>query len=213
MGIDPRTPIDVTQNDEPTVADNDMNALVDRALKQRPDVKMAEDNLLSAEHGVKAARTTNAPVLSGNLALGTSGPTIPTTNDAFSFGFSINWNPFDGGFTAGKVKEARADQAIAASQALGVKLSVISDVSQAYTLLRHDELRVLSAKNSVANATEGLRIAVGRFSSGLGIFLDIITAESALESAESDLTLATMSVDDDRSALAHAIGAPVPTTP
>ena len=112
-----------------------------------------------------------------------------------------------------KIKQAKAEQAIAASQLQGAKLSVISDVSQAYVLLRNDEQRVLSAKHAVTNGNEGLRIAVGRFSSGLGIFLDIITAETALESAESDLTTATMSVDQDRSALAHAIGEPVPTAP
>ena len=212
MGIDPRTPIDVTQDDEPIVADHDMNALVDKAIKQRPDIKAAGDNLTSTEHGVKAARTTNAPVLSGSITLGTSGNGLPTTNDALAVGISLTWNPFDGGFTSGKIKEAKANQAIAASQLRGAKLSVISDVSQAYNSLRHAEDRVISAKNSVANANEGLRIAVGRFSSGLGIFLDIIDAETALESAESDLTLATMSVDQDRSALAHAIGEQIPTS-
>ena len=138
---------------------------------------------------------------------------FPPGNDALEVGVSISWNPFDGGLTSGKIKQARANQAIAASQQAGVRLSVISDVSQAWQLLNNDEKRVLSARNSVANANEGLRIAVGRFSSGLGIFLDIITAETALESAQSDLTLATMSVDQDRSSLAHATGEPVPTAP
>jgi len=213
MGIDPRTPIDVTQDDEPAVADKDMNAMVNRALKLRPDMKLAEDNFISTQHGVKAARTTNAPVLSGNVTIGSSGANFPLGNDAFEIGVSISWNPFDGGFTSGKIKQAKANQAIAASQQLGTRLTVISDVSQAYVLLRNDEQRVVSAKNSVANGNEGLRIAVGRFSSGLGIFLDIITAETALESAESDLTLATMAVDQDRSALSHAIGEPVPSAP
>lgn len=213
MGIDPRTPISITQDGEPAVADTDLGALVNRAIKQRPDMKLAEDALLSTQHGVKAARLNNAPVFSGNIGAGSSGSSFPPSNDAFSIGLSLNWNPFDGGLTAGKVKEARANQAIALAQQQTARLNVVSDVSQAFVSLRNAEQRVVSATNSVTNAREGLRIAVGRFSSGLGLFLDITDAETALESAQSDLTLATMSVDQARAALAHAIGTPVPTTP
>ena len=78
MGIDPRTPLIVTQDNEPTLADKGLNALVDQALKQRPDMKMAEDNLISSRHGVRAARTNNAPVLSGSVTIGSSGPELPS---------------------------------------------------------------------------------------------------------------------------------------
>ena len=213
MGIDPRTPLDVTQQDEPTVTATDITELVVAALKQRPDIRLADDTIQSMRHGVKAAKTTNAPVLSASVGLGTSGLSTPPTNDAFSIGLALSWNPFDGGFTAGKIKEARANEATAIAQKKSAEFAVASDVAQAYVSLRTAEQRILSATNSVIDAKEGLRIAVGRFSHGLGLFLDITDAETALESAESDLTNATNDVDQARAALTHAIGSPVPTTP
>jgi outer membrane protein TolC len=213
MGIDPRTPLDVTMDDEPAVSSSDQNSMVALALKQRPDIREAADNVESTRHGVNAARTTNAPVVTGSLGLSSTGTSIPPQNDGFFVGVSVTWNPFDGGFTSGKIKEAKANQAIAAANLRTAQLMVISDVSQAYIAMRDAEDRVLSARNSVTNALEGLRIAEGRFTNGLGVFLDITDAETALESAQSDLTNAQFTVDQSRAALAHAIGAPVPATP
>ena len=90
-----------------------------------------------------------------------------------------------------------------------VKLAVIADVSTTYSAMRTAEQRFAAATNEVANARELLRIAEGRFASGLGIFLDIVDAETALENAESDLTSAQLTANVARAALAHAVGMPL----
>jgi outer membrane protein len=209
MGIDPRTPISIDMANAQPIAATDINRLVTDALRQRPEILIAEDNIKSAKYGVNAARSTNAPTVSANVEVSSRGNTFPPGGDTFVVGVSVNWNPFDGGFTPGKIKEAQANHMTAIAAKESTRLSIISDVTTSYSLMRTAEQRLTAAANEVANARELLRIAEGRFASGLGIFLDIVDAETALETAESDLTSAELNANVARAALAHAVGMPM----
>ena len=210
IGIDPRTPIDAGASAEPPVATNDVQGLVDTALKQRPEIQQAQNLIGAARYGVSAARTTNAPTIAGNIGVLARGGNFPPGNDSLSVGVTLQWNPFDGGLTAGRVKEARANVDTAQANLTGAQLTVISDVSQAYVNVRSAEQRLVSTETEIANAIEGVRIAQGRFGRGLGLFLDIINAQSALVTARSNRASAQFGVDQARAAVTRAIGAPLP---
>ncbi len=210
MGIDPRTPIAATGAAEPAQDHIDFPTLVNQAMTQRPEILEAQANLRSAQHGLSAARTTNAPSLAANLGLLTRGQNFPPNNSSLSIGASIAWDAFDAGLTAGLVKEARAGVTTAQAQLQSSQLTVTSDVSQAYVNLLTADQRVDTANAEVANAQESVRLATGRFRAGLGIFLDVIDAQNALLIAQTNRVNALSAVDQARAALAHAIGAPVP---
>jgi outer membrane protein TolC len=210
MGLDPRTPIDAAASTEPPVIGNDLQGLVGTALRQRPDIQQAANLVSAARYGVSAARTGNAPSISGNLFAQSRGQNIPPGSESVGIGLSVQWDPFDGGLTAGRVKEARANVDIAQAQLAGTQLTVVSDVSQAYINVRNAEQRVVTTDAEVANALEGVRIAVGRFSRGIGLFLDIINAQAALVTARSNRASAQFGVDQARAALSRAVGAPLP---
>jgi outer membrane protein TolC len=210
MGIDPRTPIQPAETGEPAVSSKDVNALVQTAMTQRPDLLQAQANLRAAEYGVNAAKTTNAPALTASLNLSTRGPDFPPGNDFFTVGANIVWDPFDGGLTTGRVREARANREAAQAQLTGTQLAVTSDVSQAYLNLRTAEQRVVTADAEVANAEESVRLAAGRYRSGIGTFIDVTDAQSALLTAQTNRVNAQSAVDQARAALARAIGTPVP---
>lgn len=210
MGIDPRTPIVPAESGEPTVAQAEVNQLVDIAQRQRPEVLQAQATLDSTEHGIKAAKTTDAPSIAANLGIATRGASFPPRNDFLSIGASIQWNPFDGGLTAGRVKEARANYESAKADLTNARLVVTSDVSQAYLNLRTAEQRVVTADSGIANAEEGVRLAEGRYRSGLGTFIDVVDAQTALLTARTNRVNAQSAVDQARAALSRATGAPVP---
>lgn len=209
MGIDPRTPLDIAASGEPPVTTDNVQGLVDTALRQRPEVLQAQSLIGAARYGVNAARTTNAPSISGNLGVFSRGNNIPPGGNSLSIGVSINWDPFDGGLTAGRVREARANEASAQANLAGTQLTVVSDVSQAYVNLRSAEQRLVTTDTEVANALEGVRIAQGRFGRGLGLFLDIINAQAALVTARTNRAAAQFSVEQARAAVTRAIGAPL----
>ncbi|MHB9023299.1 MAG: TolC family protein [Armatimonadota bacterium] len=214
MGIDPRTPVQTAETDEPPMSADDVEGLVKQALQQRPEVMQAQANIQAARHGVNAAKTGNAPALVGSVDWGQRGVSFPPGDDAVTAEVAVQWDPFDGGFTAGRVKEAKANLVTAQQQLTAANLTVISDVSQAYLNLKTAEQRVITADAQVANAEEALRLAQGRYQAGLGVFLDVLDAQTALSNAQSNRVNARSAVNQARAALARAIssGLPAPLT-
>jgi len=208
MGIDPRTPVEFADTDEATVAADDPGALTDEALKRRPEILGAYASLAAAGYSVSAAKTYNAPALSANAGWLQRGSDFPPGNKTLTYGVAMQWTPFDAGLTAGRVEEARANLLAAQAQLESVKLSVISDVSQAYLNLKTAEQRVVTAEAEVANAQEAVRLTEGRYKSGLGTFLDVLDAQTASATAGANRINAQSSVNQARAALAHATGAP-----
>jgi outer membrane protein TolC len=119
MGIDPRTPYAVAEGGEPPVSIDDLNALIVAAQKRRPEVLQAQANLQAAEHGVNAAKATNAPAVSADIGAFTRGSDFPPRQSFLSIGASVSWDPFDGGLTAGRVREAEPTSILLARMSSG----------------------------------------------------------------------------------------------
>ena len=113
---------------------------------------------------------------------------------------------YDGNLQAGVVQQAQAALKSAQSDLVTTQLQVRTDVSQAYLAVRGAEQQEQAALTNVANARESLRIATGRYKSGLGLFLDIINAQAALLSAETNAATATAEVFLQRATLQRAGG-------
>ena len=207
MGIDPRTPILVAETNEPAPPADDPNRLITVALQRRPDVIEAAENLRAAQYGISVAKTTNSPALVGVAGYTTRGIAFPPFNSALGFGVSVQWDPFDGGFTQGRVEQAKGNQQIAAAQLTAVQSGVVSDVAQAYLNLKTAEQRQVTARDEVANAEEALRLAQGRYQSGIGVFLDVLDAQIALVTAQTNLVNAQSAINQARAALSHSIAA------
>jgi outer membrane protein TolC len=209
MGIDPRTPIQPAASGEPPLASDDVSSFVQTALRQRPEILQQQAILQADQHALKAARTYNAPIVSTNLGANGRGSQFFPQNDAFTVGVGISFDLFDGGLTAGRVKQARGNLASTQSQLVSEQIAVTSDVSQAYLDERTAEQRVVAAGTEVVNAREGVRIATGRYTAGLGLFQDILTAQQALFTALNDQVTAQEALETARVAFFHAIGSPV----
>lgn len=210
MGIDPRTPIELADTEEAAVAADDVGALTDEALKRRPEMVGAYASLAAAGYSVSAAKTSNAPALAASAGWLQRGTDFPPDNKTLTYGVAIQWTPFDAGLTAGRVETARGNLLAAQAELEQSKLGVTSDVAQAYLNLKTAEQRVTTGEAEVANAQEALRLTEGRYKSGLGTFLDVLDAQTALTTADSNRINAKSSVNQARAALAHAIGAPLP---
>jgi TolC family type I secretion outer membrane protein len=207
MGIDPRTPVVVAEGGEPPFKEEAVESLVKQALSRRPEVLQAQSNLDAAAHGLNAARRSDYPSLGANVGWLQRGSDFPPESKSLTYGFSLSWTPFDSGLTRGRVQEAQGNIQSAQAQLESVRLAVISDVSQAYLNLKTAEQRVPTADSEVANAEEALRLTEGMYQSGLGKFLDVLDAQTALTTAKTNRVNAQSAVDQARAAMAHAIGA------
>ena len=209
MGIDPRTPIDLADSREPVAAEDDMNGLVSLGLKQRPEIREARQNLDASGYGLSAARSLNAPALTLNLDATGRGRTNPVDGSSGVASLALTWKLLDGGFQSGAIKIAKAGVQSSNASLILAGQQVVSDVTQAHLALKSAEQRKVITAAQVVNATEGVRIAQGRYQAGLGLFVDVTTAQALLVTAETNDVNADASLDQARASLAHAIGQPV----
>ena len=207
LGIDPRTPIVVTPSVEESVTlPADSNSLVDLALKQRPSILSAIDTLRAAGYGVSVARKSQAPSL--NLGAGYEAEGSANPFDA-QFGYvslTLSWSLIDGGTRLGKVRAAEANKSSAAAQLRQASLVAIQDVSNAVVGLQAARQQIPVAESEVANAQEGVRLSEGRYRAGVTTFQEIITAQAALVTAETDHVNAVAALAVALATLDHAIG-------
>jgi len=206
MGIDPRTPLQFSEESEPDVESGDANALFDLALRNRPEIKEVAAALKASESSLKAARTSNAPTVSGSVGWLGRDNTFPPATGALSTGVTMQWSPFDGGLTPGLVHEAAAARSGAEAQLEKTRQDVLSDVARAYLVLQTARQRLDTAEAEVSNAQEALRLIEGRYQAGVGLMLEVLDAQNALLTARTNRVNAQSALDQANAALARAIG-------
>lgn len=207
IGIDPRTPLSAADAAALPTAPADPTDLFTTALTRRPEIRQARQTLVAAGYGVSAAKKTNSPSFSANASVGTSGSNDPFSSQSSTVGLGITWNIFDSGYAAGAIQEARGTQRSALANYRLAQQTVLGDVGQAYVELASALQRVTIDEAGVANAQEGVRLAVGRYRGGVGgLFTDITTAETGLFAAQQALETARGDAIRARAALDRAIG-------
>jgi outer membrane protein TolC len=211
LGIDPRTPLTPDSTSIPKAEElnvSDVNAALDKALNDRSEIKEARQRVLAAGLGVAVARLSNAPSVNLTGSLNSRGSNDPTTNQSGVLGISISWQFGDGGLAAGRTKEAIANEEIAKANLQTVSQQVVQDVTQAYSDLQTAKQKVVTATEQLANATELLRISEGRYSGGLGTFLEVTDAQQSLYAAQKNRFQALAAVDLANARLLRAEGVP-----
>lgn len=207
LGIDPRTPLTPAESSEPALKDEtSLEALVRVAMAQRPDVKAAEARIVAARHGVGAAQKGNLPRVTVSAGVNARGERDPLATQNGALAVNLTWNFADSGFTAGRVKEAKSSEEAARLDLVSTSQQVVAEVGQAFVDLQSAQARAQVAETEVANAEEFLRMAEGRFTGGIGTFLEAVNAQSSLFGAQRNLIQARQDVQRARAALRAAIG-------
>ncbi|MDE2127510.1 MAG: TolC family protein [Armatimonadetes bacterium] len=208
MGVDPRLPLVPADAHESAPVSVNIDQSVAEALTHRPEMAQFTADVQAAAAGLDSARTSAAPSLSASLGLSGRGSAFTPQDQFFSAGLSLQWTPFDSGLTTGRIKSAQAGVQSSQAALIGERQQIVSDVASAAVNLQAAMQHAQTAASEVANAQESVRIAEGRYRSGVGIFLDLLDAQSAYVTAQTDQINADAAVDEARAALAHAVGAP-----
>ena len=217
MGIDPRTPLVLADSSEAAPDLTNVNALVDTALKQRPEIQNAIQSLRAAGYEVSYQKKGNLPALYAAAGVTTRGNTNPFESDGTYLGLTLSWNIFDSGLTRGLVQAAQASQLSAKATLVTQSQNVVSDVSQSYVNILAAQQRVDVAASSVANAQLGVQLSQGRYRAGIALFVELTTAQALLVTEQGDQVQAQTALQTARAQLARAIGqpfnAPAPVLP
>jgi len=183
------------------------------ALTHRPDLRIANDTVESANASVKQAEIQAGLSLSATGSVG-----YQATNDLGNRGVNTavvvtgSYPLFDAGSARGAVRESQANRDSALNQLAQTKLTVRREVEQAYNTraAAYEAARLGQAAVTAAEANYNSAVA-GR-QEQVRTAVDVTTAQATLTQAESQYVAAIYTYYTADAALRHAVGLSTPPT-
>jgi outer membrane protein len=204
LGISPTSKLQVESIQNvivPQDLTDPVEASINRALAQRPDLMQQVEQLRAAEAEIKAAKTTYLPTLSMNGSGGLAHiyaqqnltPGLYSPNqETWDARLSLTWNLFDGFARENRVARARADQKQAAAAVDATRDQVENQVWSAYSTARTALRQQKAAAALLAAASESYDAALQSYNYGVRSQIDVVSAQRALAVARTaDVTART----------------------
>nr|WP_320133757.1 efflux transporter outer membrane subunit [uncultured Holophaga sp.] len=179
-------------------------------LSRRPDLRKAERNLAAAMADVGVARADLYPKFDLTLGLGLESLSSASFAKASSKYASIVPGLSLPIFNRGSVKAAVAkDQAIYQEDLAAFQASyhtALEDVENALASYAAEKTRHATLAESVKYSQEALELAQERYRRGLINFIDVLTAQTTLQSAQNSLSLSDAKLLTNLVSLYKALG-------
>ena len=184
--------------------DPELDALIDRAIKAKPDIEIALTRLQEARTR-QAALVSDALPEAGaagaagrgtgsDLARGRAPPALASADNTAAVGqirevvgFDANWDIDLFGKYRREVEAARYDTQAAAWARNAVLVTVVANVARSYVDLRGLQMRLAIARQDIASAQQFRDIVQTRFDRGITNELDLTLANRELATLQSDV--------------------------
>ena len=179
-------------------------------LRRRPDLRAAERQLAAANAQVGVAIAQLYP----KLNLSGAGGFISTDINRL-----LEWNSglgvasggltaplYEGGRLQANVRSAREQKAQALLQYENVLLGALRDVEDALARYAAEQRREVDLRASVEAAERAERAAEAQYQGGQVTYIDVLTAEQSLLSAQDQLVQSDIQLDQDLASLFKALG-------
>jgi len=219
LGLDDGPPLDLQDALAPSPDLPARDELLRIARARRPDLASASAQIAQTQSQLAAARIEAQPSVSANLNLNLD--PRHSRNRNLSVGASLSIPVFDAGGRRASVRAAGDELEAARLRLIQLRKSADAQVQSAAINVSGQVARLEVARELVASAQNNLDVARGRYSAGVGIVLDITTAQSQLFQAQTSLTgaqfdlqvgLANLDLSTGRYAVENPIAAPISGT-
>jgi NodT family efflux transporter outer membrane factor (OMF) lipoprotein len=179
-------------------------------LRQRADVRAAEQQVLAAQSRVAQADAARWPRFNLGGSLGLSALTFSALGNgaavAGSLLASVSLPLWDGGAARAQVRAQQAALDLSRASYRGTVLLALQDVEDALVALRNDRLRATSLQGAATAATNAATLARQRYGSGLVDFQTVLETQRSQFSAQDGLASITASLSADHVRLYKALG-------
>jgi outer membrane protein len=208
MGVVGPLDYDVASETFPPVEGENLpiDTLFAEALKNRPDFQAAAEQVRAAEKSVGAAEGGYFPTLGLATGVTRAGPGFGDLASNWFAAATLTVPIFQGGLTRGQVNQQRANLAAAISQQDLLILEIRTEVEDARLGVLASIAALSAARDAVTAAHEQLRLAAGRFRTGIGSAVEYSDAQVTSTNAEAQLVQAEATLAQSRVALLQALG-------
>lgn len=208
MGIAGPTDYDV---EDATIApvegeEQPTDALVEEAVRTRPDLAGLEQQLEAQRRAVAAAKGGYWPAFNFATNFNAGSTRIEDLRWNWSAQVNLNWQLFNGLLTRSQIREAQANQRVVEAQKSSQLLAVRVEIEQARLAVRAARAALEAATEAYANASERLRLAEGRYQTGVGNGIELGDAQVALARAGTQKIQAEYNLATARARLLKSLG-------
>jgi outer membrane protein len=214
MGLDEKQTVDAKGELALEPFTTTLEDCLGKALANRPELAMLRRNEEIAEHSIAIARSSLYPKLYlaggythqlNDYSLGVS-LSPAEWSDIWQGTLSLSWDLFDGWAASSRIKQAEVAKDQAHSSREQLEQAVRFEVENNWRSLKAAKESVKSQEKNVENAQEGMRIAEARYKEGLMQSVDVMDAELALNSAQTNYYQSIYSYEVARARLLKAMG-------
>jgi outer membrane protein len=214
MGLDANTPVQIAAS-EPTTGGTEfsesVNQLIDEAQGRQPKLLAARAKLEAARAHVDAVRAQGLPVVSLVGSLSQNNPSsqqsLPVTaSHSSTIGIQVTIPLFEGFASSYRAAQAQAQADAQQADLQNTELQVSLDVWTSYQNLQTATANLGNSKDLLAVAQSSLKIARGRYKAGVGTFIELLDAQTALADAQKQRVLAVSKWHTARLKLAAGLG-------
>lgn len=192
--------------------DPTLDALIVRAAKNAPDLKIAVARLAQARAALGTAKSQQIPDIETGVSYQRSRQQQPGFSDqrqtvtAYQAGFDASWELDLFGGIRRSVEAARADAAAGEASLRDAQVTLFAEVARNYFDLRGTQLRIDVAKRDIANQRDSLKVIAARVDVGTGAEQDLASAKARLAAVEAQLPVLETQASADQFRLAVLLG-------
>ena len=179
-------------------------------LRRRPDVRESERLLAESTANIGVAVANLFPKFSLTGSLGQESSRLRLiardASNVWSIGPSVSWQLLDYNQLRSEVRVTNAEQQEALYSYRQTVLQSFGEVEDALVAYAQDQVRGKALNDEVVADQRAVDLSTQLYQRGLGDFLNVLTAERSLYTAQSDLSVSQSSVATDLVALYKALG-------
>lgn len=174
----------------------------------RADLRAFSMRLANAETNVTLQKSDYLPAVGvmGAYRIDGQDGIFSPDNHTWKIGVGLSWNLFDGLRREAAVAKASAERGKAQEYYRGARDYAAFQVTRAYLSVEEASRRVEIARASVAAAEEGTRLVRSRYENQLARMIDLLDAQTALNSVRADLVRAENDLQQSRAKLEYSSG-------
>src|SRR5262249_49549137 len=208
MGVEGSTDYDVADESLPYVQDEDgtTDALLEEAVRNRPELASLRAQKQSQGETINSIRGQYYPSIGVSGTAPESGHSPSDVNGGVVAGVSLTWNICTGFSTKASVREAEWNEAVLDAQLVGERQAIRLEAEQARLAVRAAKGELAAAEEALTNAREQLRLAEGRYQTGVGNIIELDDAQVAVTSAAAQRVQAEFDLASARAQLLHVVG-------
>jgi len=223
LGVSPAVTFHVENISSAPVPDTigePVQAIMQRALEQRPDLLAQIAHIRSTDAEIVQARSAYAPVLSFSGDWGhrnsygsqNSNPVISGRIYPYTAQLNLSWTLFDGGARRNELLHAEADRGEAQAKTASSRDRIENEIWTAYSGFKTAQAQQASAIVLFQAAEQSYNAATEAFQAGVRTFLDVTTAQRELARARTAQATARVQVLTSLADLAFRVGDPIQGT-